>query len=653
MLAPGTRVGPFVVESLLGSGGMGVVHVARHERTGERVALKVLAQADPELLERFARETLIARRMAAHPDVVAIKDAGAVRGYPWLALELVTGGSLAAQLSRGRLPWQEAALHGAAVARALAALHAAGIVHRDVKPANVLLDGQGRAKLSDFGVARTLDSRSLTETGTVVGTLEYAAPEQLAASPRVDARADLYGLGATLHALLAGEPPFRGTPLELARKHAAERPSSVRLAAPEVPPRLEQLVKRLLAKDPATRGDAASVARELAEIAEAKDARPGNRRVLAGALALLLLAGAGLALAWRHAPRSPLGPPPTPVVATLASPAATPASPAATIEAETAAIKSLLKTERGGAALERAQALVASYPLVGHAHYALALVLMAKGDDGGATAAIERALTLDPRNGRHWSLRALCRVAAQDLTGALSDVESALALNPRDPAAFEARGRVHLEQGLAVEARADFLHAIDATDGVLALEELSPRLFALGDSGRALYALDRAVALAPEQPEVLALRANLKARLGDLEGALADTEAALAREPNRLDALETRRSVLLGLHRFPEALDAAEAMLAAAPGLATALLGRANARFYCADFKGTIADVDRALALSPDEPDAFYLRALARSELHDDKGAREDARRFAELSPGRPELTSLLETLERNAQERR
>ncbi len=318
-MAGNPSFGPFQTEELLGRGGMGAVYRAIDRRSGARVALKVMLPEhgdDDRMLERFRREGRLGMAVR-HENVVSLLDAGEAQGMLYLAFELVPGGSLAAQLaSEGRLPWREAVRIGAGIARGLAAIHAAGLVHRDLKPENVLVDADGRPRIADLGLARraAAQSEALTRTGEVVGTLEFMAPEQANATGDVDARADLYSLGATLYALMAGRPPFEGHGLALVKKHLMDRPPSLRARVPDVPRPLDALVLRLLAKDPATRGSGAgAVAEELEALAPGKVAPRSRRRLVP--LALAALAAAASILALRHGPteKSPPSPSPVPV----------------------------------------------------------------------------------------------------------------------------------------------------------------------------------------------------------------------------------------------------------------------------------------------------------------------------------------------------
>jgi serine/threonine-protein kinase len=259
----GRRLGPFIVGDELGRGGMGVVYRARHEGLGRDVALKLLAAgvyATAEQRRRFIAEARLAARVR-HPGIVAIHDAGELDGQLYFAMDLVAGDDLAARLRAGPLPPRVAATVIAAVARAVQHLHDAGILHRDLKPSNVLLDTAGVPHLADFGLARDASTEDApTATGTVLGTPEYMAPEQAAGRVRgLDARTDVYGLGAVLYALLTGRPPFGGDSRVLVVMNVLERePVPPRRLNPQVPGPLQKICLRCLEKDRARRYTAAA-----------------------------------------------------------------------------------------------------------------------------------------------------------------------------------------------------------------------------------------------------------------------------------------------------------------------------------------------------------------------------------------------------------
>ena len=253
--------GRYEIERPLGHGAMAVVDLARDVELDRRVALKRLAEnlsRDEELRARFLREGRLAARLA-HPNVVRIYDVGEDDERPFIAMEYVNGETLAELVGRrGPLPADEVAELGIQICRALAAAHAAGLVHRDVKPQNLLLGANGVLKLGDFGIAFGLGGTRLTMAGTVLGTASYLAPEQ-ARGEEVTAAADVYGVGAVLYELLTGRPPR--TPASV-----ADLTATTEIVAPDdAPPALARIVMRCLAADPAARPvSAASLAHELA-----------------------------------------------------------------------------------------------------------------------------------------------------------------------------------------------------------------------------------------------------------------------------------------------------------------------------------------------------------------------------------------------------
>jgi formylglycine-generating enzyme required for sulfatase activity len=294
---------------------MGVVYKAEDANLGRAVAIKVLPRdvgADPRLLERFRREARAAA-LVTHPAITTIHQVGEANGWPYIVFELMSGGSLEDRIKKdGALPWREAVELAVPVARALGAIHAAGLVHRDLKPANVLLDHAGRPKLSDFGLVRgESGAKSLTGAGELVGTATYLAPEQ-AGDGHVGPAADLYSLGCTLYALLTGAPPFAGDNFSVITKHLTAKPRPPRELVPGIPAAVEGIVLRLLEKEPGRRGAGAeALADELEALLEAGEAgaapaRPSRAPVLVLAiLGVLVVLGAGAFLALKPAHREP------------------------------------------------------------------------------------------------------------------------------------------------------------------------------------------------------------------------------------------------------------------------------------------------------------------------------------------------------------
>ncbi|WP_426509588.1 protein kinase domain-containing protein [Dactylosporangium sp. McL0621] len=244
--------GRYELRSVIGRGGMAEVWLAVDGRLGRGVAVKMLHHdggADPSLPERFEREAHTAARLS-HPNIVAVYDVGVDDRTPYLVMELVQGHSLADELAAGPLDPQRAVRIAEQVCDALAAAHDAGVVHRDVKPANILIGDEGRVKVCDFGIARITDraQTSLTAPATVLGTSSYMAPEQVLGEP-VDARTDLYALGCVLYAMLTGRPPFiADSPVQIALQQVHQAAVPVAVLRPGLPPQLAGLVGALLAK---------------------------------------------------------------------------------------------------------------------------------------------------------------------------------------------------------------------------------------------------------------------------------------------------------------------------------------------------------------------------------------------------------------------
>jgi WD40 repeat protein/tetratricopeptide (TPR) repeat protein/predicted Ser/Thr protein kinase len=303
----------------LGRGGMGVVYRARQAGLNRLVALKVLlagAHAGPADLARFKAEAEAAARLQ-HPDIVQVYEVGEHRGLPYFSLEYCAGGSLAQRLDGTPLPARQAAELVQVLARAIHAAHRAGVVHRDLKPANVLLTDAGTPKITDFGLARRLDDASrLTQSGAILGTPSYMAPEQAGGKKTIGPAADVYALGAILYELLTGRPPFRAeTPLDTVLQVLADEPVPPSRLVPKLPRDLETVCLKCLHKDPARRyASAESLADDLQAFLDGRPiaARPVGRlerawrwcrrnpalATAAAAVALALLAGTAVSTAF-------------------------------------------------------------------------------------------------------------------------------------------------------------------------------------------------------------------------------------------------------------------------------------------------------------------------------------------------------------------
>ena len=257
------RIGKYVVKRELGRGGMGAVYLAEQTGLGREVAVKELvpsAAADPVALKRFLQEAQVMAR-TSHPNLVQVYDLEQIEGANYIVLEFVRGRSLRDWLNRGPIPLPQvfAMMHG--VLQALDYAHRHSIVHRDMKPENVLISDEGDVKVADFGIARLTDDSggpgsTATKTGTTVGTPQYMSPEQVASS-KVDGRSDLYSTGIMFYELIVGQPPFTASeadgPFTLMAKHVQAPPKPPSVLRPGLDPALEEVILKSLSKRPEDR----------------------------------------------------------------------------------------------------------------------------------------------------------------------------------------------------------------------------------------------------------------------------------------------------------------------------------------------------------------------------------------------------------------
>jgi serine/threonine-protein kinase len=248
--------GRYRLEAKLGSGGMSTVYLARDETLDRPVAVKVMHREMSEQedqLERFRQEAKAVAKLM-HPNVVSVIDAGEDGGHPYIVFEYVKGETLKQRISRvGALDTQEAIAYAIEIARGLAVAHARQMVHRDIKPQNILIDDEGRAKLTDFGISRQLEQQGMTATGRVLGTTDYVAPEQ-AMGRGVDPRSDIYSLGVVLYEMLVGQVPFKAeSQVGVAMKHVNEELPDVQRRRPGISAAVALVVDRATAKNPAER----------------------------------------------------------------------------------------------------------------------------------------------------------------------------------------------------------------------------------------------------------------------------------------------------------------------------------------------------------------------------------------------------------------
>ena len=547
----GRRLGPYEIVQRIGAGGMGVVFEGRDTRLDRAVALKLLPEAwsrDPQARRRLLREAKAASALD-HPNICALHDLGETGdGRIYLVLGYYEGTTLARRIEAGPLPVDEAAGIAVQTARGLRHAHAAGVVHRDVKPSNLLLTRSGEVKILDFGIAKVAEATGLTVGLHSPGTPAYMAPEQVRGEP-ADERVDVWALGAVLYEMLTGRRPFGGESVQTQIYALLNREAEpLRELRPEVPDALARVVERALAKDPDARYS--SVAAMLADLAPGEGGGTftvasrtrrraprlaGTRRkvaVGAAAAGVVLLAAAGAAL-YRPASSAPGD-------GAVAAPAPLPAaSPVEHYRAGRELLAHGYRRDAAGGAARRFRAALEQDP-----EYAPALAGLAEaylwrfGREGEpllrdrALESADLAVRLDPqlaaaRVARASALRTLGRREE-----ALAEADAALRLDPLDVEAHTSRGVTLLALGRVDEAAAALDRAIElAPDDWRPLEWRGVVAYRRGDYEEAEESLRRTAALVSDYPGVYK---NLSAALykqGKVDEAASALQDALEIEP--------------------------------------------------------------------------------------------------------------------------
>ena len=671
-LPPGAVLaGRFEIVRMLGIGGMGVVYLARDHDLGVPVAIKLLRPelaARPESFERFRQELLLARQVSS-PHVVRIHDIARHEGRWFISMDLVDGESLDRRLDReGRLPLEPALAIARQLAAGLAAAHASGIVHRDLKPANVLVDVAGNALISDFGVARSLGTSGLTQSGAIIGTPDYLSPEQARAAP-VDARRDLYSLGLILYEMLAGQPPFAGgTPAESLSQRLVQAPPRLDTQRDDLPPWVVRLVDRLLQPNPARRFQRAQdVVAAIEARHVARDLRPGKRGVL---LAVVFVAAIAAAAWWQTRP-----PPEFPVVQqAVPERLVLVPDPAADDLATLTAIGEALRLGLGEAPnppivdADRSQLALAQAGLGGRlarddsllAVLPATRVLRLRLDDDGALAASlgtadgpdPQPFTADPGTGARQATAEMARrygfgelpagLLPED-RGQLRAYGEALAL--RDAGRWEAAadrfqaltdvapGFAPAWLGLAETARAAGQHALAgdaARRGAALASPVRPRLQALAD----LYQGDFDAVLAAQRARVESRPDDLDARLQlaklEVDAGSFDVASTLLRELLARDPQDPRAWFLLG----KAAILQGDPRQAVEEHLVRALVlyKRGRSAFGEAETTNAMGVGYARLGQVEDAEEQYRKAAALRRELGDRRGLASSLRNLAQLA---------------------
>jgi hypothetical protein len=548
------KVGPYEVLDELGRGGMGVVHRVRAPG-GRVLALKLLFKANAETFARFERESRLLASLGESEGFVSVIEVGSSSEGLWIVMPFVPGGTLRERLDRGPLRVDETIELGLELARALGRAHEKGIVHRDVKPENVLFTASGRPLVSDLGLAKHFDplvlgasqSIALTESGAYMGTAGYSPREQLEDASKAGPPADVFALGALLYECLAGQPAFPGeSAMEIhARASAGDyRP----IGRAGVPPWFSAVIAKTLRVEPEKRfADGGELARAIARGRAGKDERGVRMPLLVGVGAGALLLAGVLAVAGGYGSTGerPLTAAPRPVVAPppVASPpvASPPVSPAREIAAS--AEKKLDAKDWDGAIADATRAIELD-PELALAWYVRCDARGCKNEWVEAEADGARAVALDPRTARYRSQWAVVAVSRRDWDTAIERATRAIELDPRCAEAWKVRGGARGQKGDQPGDIADSTRALELDPGdVDAVVNRGIARGLLGDRDGEIADLTRGIELDPSDPMAWRRRGLARRAKGDSLGAISDLEKALALAPDDPEAPGTRRAL--------------------------------------------------------------------------------------------------------------
>ena len=523
------RAGKYELLSEIGRGGMGVVYRGRSPE-GRAVAVKVLTVTDRSAVAAFDRETRLLWSLTQADGFVPVLDAGDEAGRRWLVMPLVEGGTLRDRMKKGPIPPVEAVALVKKLAEALGRAHERGIVHRDVKPGNVIFTREGEPLVADLGLAKHFrrdvlgasQSAAISGTGMIKGTPGYMPPEQIEATRVLGPAADVFALGVVLHECLAGERPFAGDSVVSYLQQLERGPRPL----PEsVPGWLRPVVARALATEPGARF---RDGRELARALAAPGPPPRRRLGIGVGVFAIIIAVALAAVLGRPPHREDEPPRPDEESASALADASLEARRAHDLDKAIA-----LATK----AIERAPKLAKAWCYRGEAREN-------KGDLQGAIADETRAIELDPTSERAWADRGGARERAGDLDGALADETRAIELDPHHAWAWGVRGVIKGKKGDHEGEIADETRAIE-------LDPKNPSVWnnrgiARGEKGDLAGEIEdetRAIELDPGRADAWKNRAGARGRLGDVEGGRADLERFLDLAPDDPEAKMLREKL--------------------------------------------------------------------------------------------------------------
>ena len=615
----GHNLGPYRLLEQLGAGGMATVYKAYHAAMDRYVAIKVLPQhlaRDPNFRARFQQEARVIARLE-HRHILPVYDVAEEDSIPYLVMRYTDGGDLN-NLIGGRLTVERAVELLAQVAEALGYAHRQGVIHRDVKPANVLIGRDGDALLADFGIAKIYeDTLQLTGEGNMVGTPAYMAPEQLQGK-RVDPRTDIYALGVVLYQALTGECPFVAeTPLAVAMMHIHNSLRPPRQIKPDIPESVERIILRAMAKSPV---DRFQTAEEMAEALRAARISIG-RMTIPGTAKL------------PPTPPTPLDQP-VPVAPAAPDAGAPQRAGRRTLWLAGAGVAALVlvaalafsltrglagdETAAGQAAGKAATSVPAD-----DVRQALdtAMRQLDENDGGAALETLKPALVAHPDDPNLLAARGIANVIYTGTDEARADIERALSLAANNPLAYYARGYLNQKIDKSDEAIADYTRAIelDPSFGRAYYQRSRVLNYPKNDHAGERRDLDRAIELATDLIAARMARAYTLYYASDLATTLPDLDHVLSLNPKHSEALYLRAQVYEGLNRAADARHDFDAAAAAAPDDKDIFRERALFFVRQGDYVAALADADRLVALDAADPQwhglrGFVLHALGRDD---------------------------------------
>jgi serine/threonine-protein kinase len=634
----GRNLGPYRLLEQLGAGGMATVYKAYHAAMDRYVAIKVLPPhlaRDPNFRARFEREARTIARLE-HRYILPVHDVAENDGIPYLVMRYTDSGDLARLIAGGSLSIDRAVDLVAQVAEALAYAHRQGVIHRDVKPANVLISRDGDALLSDFGIAKIYaETLQLTGEGSMVGTPAYMAPEQLQGKG-VDPRTDIYALGVVLYQALTGECPFVAeTPLAVAMMHIHNPLRPPRQINPAIPEAIERIILRAMAKNADDRFQTAG------EMAAAL------RQSLAALTPSAAVAPPSLAASPPASHPTPAAPP-TSLPAGAPSADDTPPAPAAPdLGAPRRAggnmrwlagvgVAAILLAAALAYTLTRSPAAVAptSGPAAGAAPTSVspddvrqaldaAMRQLDENDGGAALETLKPALAVHPDEPNLLAARGVADTIYSGHDVARATIDRALSLDPNNALAYYARGYLNGRTDKPDEAIADYTRAIELDPSFSrAYYQRSKVLnYPKNDHAGERRDLDRAIELAPDLITARMSRAYALYYASELEAALPDLDHVLSLDPKHTEALYLRAQVYERQDRVADARRDFDAAAAAAPDDKNIFRERAAFFVRQRDYTPALADADRLVELEGAEPQWHVLRGFILHALGSDDQA--------------------------------